>query len=139
MKKIQMDQTYRRNVIAALKRKLAADEPWRDLILGADDPEVALSTSDFDREHVVKKTRHVIDALSVMLNSTSERSPITWKEACIQAVEENYSNICFRTVMRWYLDLHTTTTGDLRFNKSQRGSSSAEILSPFQEDESLLI
>ena len=39
----------------------------------------------------------------------------------------------------WYLDVHTTTTGDRRFTKSCRGSSSAETISPFAEDESLFI
>ena len=55
------------------------------------------------------------------------------------ACEENYHRIGFRTVMMWYLDLHSTTTGDFCFTKSARGSSLAAATSPFQEVESLLV
>ena len=53
-----------------LQKKLAAGEPWRDLILGADDDEVAACTSDFDRKHVMHKARHIIDALQVLILHT---------------------------------------------------------------------
>ena len=39
------------DIITTLQKKLAANEPWRELILGADDDEVAASTSDFDCKH----------------------------------------------------------------------------------------
>lgn len=138
-RKTNLDQTYRKNVISTLQKKLAEDEPWRKLIIGADDDEVAASTSDFDRDHVVRKARHIIDALRVLILRTEQGRPVTWKDACVLACEENYHRVGFRTVMMWYLDLHTTTTGDLCFTKSTRGSSSAAATSPFQEDESLLV
>eukprot|EP00560_Eucampia_antarctica_P001784 CAMPEP_0197841566 /NCGR_PEP_ID=MMETSP1437-20131217/46256_1 /TAXON_ID=49252 ORGANISM="Eucampia antarctica, Strain CCMP1452" /NCGR_SAMPLE_ID=MMETSP1437 /ASSEMBLY_ACC=CAM_ASM_001096 /LENGTH=157 /DNA_ID=CAMNT_0043451347 /DNA_START=1109 /DNA_END=1579 /DNA_ORIENTATION=+ len=126
-------------VISLLKKNLAAVDPWRELILGAEDEKIAYGASDFDREHVVKKTRHIIDALHVMTDHTAYGQPLTWNEACVKASHYNYNCIGWRTIMMRYLDVHTTTTGDLRFTKSCRGSSSAETISPFAEDESLLI
>ena len=41
--------------------------------------------------------------------------------------------------MMWDRDMHTTTTGDLHFIKSMRGSSSSEDCSPSSEYESLLL
>ena len=55
------------------------------------------------------------------------------------ACEDNYHHAGFCTVMMWYLDLHSTTTGDLHFTKSACGSSLTAATSPFQEDESLLV
>ena len=72
--KTENDQAYRRKVIYILKDKLPACEPWRETILGADDKEVAMSTSDFDQQHVLKKTRHVDDALQVLVDSAEQRS-----------------------------------------------------------------
>ena len=139
IRQTQKDQAYRRGLIASFKKKLAAEQPWRELILGANDDEVADSTSDFDREHVVRKTRHIIDALRILIDRTEQGTPVTWKGACIRSCEENYNCVGYQTVMMWYLDLHSTTTGDLRFTKSGRGSSSAAAISPFAEDESLLV
>ena len=48
MKKNKRDQTYQSNLIESLKQKLASKEPWLELILGANDPEVEDSVSYFD-------------------------------------------------------------------------------------------
>ena len=91
------------------------------LILGAEDEEIAYGASDFDREHMAKKTRHIIDALRFMTDHTVYGQPLTWKEACVKASHDNYNCNGWRTIMMWYLDVHSTTTGDLRFAKSCRG------------------
>ena len=63
IQKISRDIIYQERVIEKLSRKLAADETWRELLLGAEDNEVAASISDADRMHVTVKARHIIDAL----------------------------------------------------------------------------
>jgi len=87
----------------------------------------------------VRKARHIIDALRVLIFRTEQGKPVTWRNACMVACEENYHCVGFRAVMMWYLDMHSTTNSDLCFTKSARGSSLAAATSPFQEDESLLV
>ena len=115
------------------------EEPWLELILGADDPEVAASVSDLDWRQATVKSRHVIDALEEMRLSIESNLPITWKDACVKSGQRNYCGVGHWTIMAWYRDMHTTTTGDLRFTKSARGASSSEACSPFSKDKSLLI
>ena len=138
MKKIRWDQTYQSQLIQALKEKLASEEPWLELILGTDDPKVAASISDFDQRHAAVKARHVIDALEEMRLSIESNSPITWKDSCVKSGQSNYCGVGHRRIMAWYRDMHTTTTGDLRFTKSARGASSSEDCPPFRKDKVFL-
>ena len=99
MKKIRQDQTYRSQLIQALKEKLALEEPWLELILGADDPEVAAPVSDFDRRHDAVKARLVIDALEEMRLSIESNLPITWTDACVKSGQSNYCGVSHQTIM----------------------------------------
>ena len=99
MKKIRRDQTYRSQLIQALKEKLASEEPWLELILGADDPEVAASVSDLDWRQATVKSRHVIDALEEMRLSIESNLPITWKDACVKSGQSNYCGVGHQTIM----------------------------------------
>ena len=109
------------------------------MILGADNQEVGATVSDFDKPHVSMKARHVIDALQVLVTKTDSNTPFTWKEACIKLSIRNYKNVGWQTIIQWYQDMLTTTTGDLRFTRSFCGKSSSMACSPYAEDESLLV
>ena len=76
--KIVSDQAYCRKVVAMLTKKLSSEEPWAVLVLGADDPEVFASLSDFDKAHAMKRSRHVADALRIMSSLLTNKLPMTW-------------------------------------------------------------
>ena len=73
-----------------------------------------------------------------MIDHTERGQPVTWQDACVLSSIKNYNSVRYRTIMQWFLDLHSTVTGDLQFTKSARGESSWFASSPFSEDESLL-
>ena len=140
IQKIIKDCKCRETTIGILTNKLQQTEPWRHLILGAGDKEIAASISQFDKDHVAMKARHIIDALSAMNRSSKTFIAITWVEACKEAIKHQCSNYHFRTVMNWYLDLHlSSSNGDIRFPKSKKGYSSSAAISPFSQDECLMI
>ena len=88
---------------------------------------------------VALKARYIIDSLQVFILGTESGCPVTWKEACIKSSINNYSNMCWRTIMCWYHNILKTMTGNLCFTKLIRGASSSIAYSLFLEDKSLQI
>lgn len=133
---MQEDQAYRLNVIRDLSSKVKEDR-WVDLLQGGDDEEIVAGFSDFDRRHAIEKARHVCDALKYMFGQIANKKLCTWAEACDEAASMNYHTKTGRTVQNWYCELHATQ--QFRFRPSQRGRTSSQAKSPFEEDESLLM
>ncbi len=76
---------------------------------GADDPEVAITYSTYDRCRVQLKARHVADAIRIMYENTEMQRPITWLACCEQACANSYhQKKRGRTIADWYLELHQT-------------------------------
>jgi hypothetical protein len=56
---LMKDQNYRLALKNKLATRLRADQPWSQLLLGADDDETAQSYSEYEKRHVVVKARHI--------------------------------------------------------------------------------
>jgi hypothetical protein len=83
--KTKSDQTYREITLAYLKKFISAprhQEKWKQLLLGADDDEVAATYSEYDREHVIEKARSLANALQVMYDKRKKSETGTWQQAC---------------------------------------------------------
>ena len=74
IKKIRENQAYQANLIERLWLKLANEDPWQELILGSDYPEVAATVSEFGVKHVTTKSRLVIDALQILFLTTDTKN-----------------------------------------------------------------
>ena len=123
MKKLITNRAYRTDLIARLINKLLHKEPWKELILCVDDPEVAATVSEFDMRCDALKARHVIDFLQVFILGTEPGGPFTWKYACIYSSINNYCNVYWRTIMCWYHNMLKTMIGELCFTKLTNGAS----------------
>ena len=131
------DQNYRLSLLRYLTKHLV-NEDAESLLLGADDPEITSTYSDYDRRRVQLKARHVADAIRIMYEKTETQTPITWLACCEQACANSYHQIKRgRTVADWYLELHQTTK--LRFRRSERGRQSFQAKSPFSDSEDLSV
>ena len=97
---------YRERAIEKLPRKLAADEPWSELLVGDEDNEVASFSSDFERIRVTVMAHHIIDALREMNKRAYSGNPICWKDAYIKSFQMNYKKVGWQIVMTWYRYLH---------------------------------
>jgi hypothetical protein len=78
----QNNQTYREFVFAYLSKIISAprhEEKWRQLLLGAEDAEVAETYSEYDQEHVIKKARSIANALQVLCERTRRNELATGK------------------------------------------------------------
>jgi hypothetical protein len=135
--KLMKSQAYRLTLKNDLANRLCSAEPWKKLLLGANDTESAHTFSDHDRTSVVAKARHVYRAVSAMHARADLGLPITWKECCEQAVKDELSKFNPQTVMVWYREL--TKSSSLKFRRSERGRHTVAARSPFEEDESLMI
>jgi hypothetical protein len=74
--KTKSDQTYREITLAYLKKFISASghqEKWKQLLLGADDDEVAATYLEYDREHAIEKARSLANALQVMYDKQTKR------------------------------------------------------------------
>jgi hypothetical protein len=134
---LMKDQNYRLTLKNKLATHLRADQPWRQLLLGAEDDESAHAYSEYDKRHVVVKARHVFRAVNAMYNFVETGIHMTWKECCEMAVKDELSKYCARTVMAWYREL--TQSLSLKFRRNQRGRASDAARSPFAEDEMMMM
>jgi hypothetical protein len=105
MRQLARDQEYRRYIMWYLAKYLQNEDAC-GLLLGAEDPEVAATYTQKDKEYVLEKARHVADAVRILFTMTLENTPITWLECCEKAAETNYSKYEGRSVANWYLQLH---------------------------------
>jgi hypothetical protein len=141
------DQTYREFVLSYLSKIISAprhEEKWRQLLLGAQDTEVAETYSEYDREHALKKARCIANALRVLCERTKKNEPCTWQQACEVAATQACTKTQSRTIQNWYRELHhkfddDSTMLDLRFKRSAKGRVEWAAKSPFAFDESLMV
>ena len=96
------DQNYRLTLKNELAKRLRADQPWSQLLLGADDDETAQSYSEYEKRHVVVKARHIFRAVNAMYNFVETGISMTWKECCEMAIKDELSKYSALTVMTWY-------------------------------------
>ena len=75
-----------------------------------------------------------------MITAVNNNQQLTWMQACELACEEHLNVITTRTVMTWYRELHMGLPDScLKFRRHQQGKNSTAAISPFSEDESLMI
>jgi hypothetical protein len=117
------------------------------LLLGADDDEVAVTYSEYDREHAIEKARYLANALQVMYDKKKSETAGTWQQACEIASRITCKATHWKTAQLWYSELHhkfdinsdTHAMLDLRFKRSQRDTAEWAAESPFKTNESLMI
>jgi hypothetical protein len=131
------DQSYRLTLKNKLATRLQSDQPWSQLLLGADDDETAQSYSEYEKRHVVVKARHIFRAVNAMYNFVETGIPMTWKECCETAIKDELSKYSALTVMTWYREL--TQSQSLKFRRNLRGRASDAARSPFNEDEGMMM
>jgi hypothetical protein len=134
---LMKDQSYRLTLKNKLATRLQSDQPWSQLLLGADDDETAQSYSEYEKRHVVVKARHIFRAVNAMYNFVETGIPMTWKECCETAIKDELSKYSALTVMTWYREL--TQSQSLKFRRNLRGRASDAARSPFNEDEGMMM
>jgi hypothetical protein len=140
------DQTYQELVLGYLQKFISAPchkEKWKQLLLGADDPEVAATFSEYERDHVIEKARCILNALQVLYDKTAKGEPCTWQKAC-KMLATISCKTHWKTIQGWYLELHhkfddNSSLLDLCFKRSKAGTVEWAAQSPFGKDESLMI
>jgi hypothetical protein len=134
---LMQDQNYRLTLKNQLAKRLRADQPWSQLLLGADDDETAQSYSEYEKRHVVVKARHIFRAVKAMYEFVEAGIPMSWKECCEMAIKDELSKYSALTVMTWYREL--TQSQSLKFRRNLRGRASDAARSPFNEDEGMMM
>jgi hypothetical protein len=132
--------------LTKLVNATTTQEKWRQLLVGADDTEMATSYTAYDKAYVVEKACAIIAAVSHRYTETYKGNPCTWQESCKVVGNKPGRNVHSKTVESWYAELHHNFTGfdstslyDLRFKWSERGRTEWAAASPFKTDRCMML
>jgi hypothetical protein len=134
--RVLQNQVKREEIIKSLNVKIRSNA-WRKLLVGCEDDEIAVTTTEHDRSWVIVQATHVCRALEIQCHAVTSDQSMIWRDCCNQAATEG-KRVEASTIMEWFRLFNRGTMEDYsaeRFPISQRGKSATfRLISPFDPE-----